>query len=102
MSCRNGPNDPRREKHPRKIKHPHFSVHSQSVDESLSTNPVAARLNDYPFALRAAGQDPLPSWNYGSVKQAIVKFVDDVTRQGGSSFVPTDQRIAVFHNNGTL
>lgn len=50
----------------------------------------------------ALAQDPLPSWNDGHAKQSIVQFVADVTRQGGSKFVPVDQRIATFDNDGTL
>ena len=45
---------------------------------------------------------PLPSWNDGPAKQAIVAFVTDVTTPGGSRFVPPDDRIAVFDNDGTL
>jgi phosphoglycolate phosphatase-like HAD superfamily hydrolase len=51
----------------------------------------------------ALGQtDPLPSWNDGPSKQAIVKFVEAVTAQGGSQFVAPPARIAVFDNDGTL
>lgn len=50
----------------------------------------------------AAAQDPLPSWNNGPNKRAIMQFVSDVARQGSSSFVPQDQRIATFDNDGTL
>ncbi len=39
------------------------------------------------LAVSAAAQDPLPSWNHGSVKRAIVQFVTDATRQGASTFV---------------
>jgi phosphoserine phosphatase len=46
--------------------------------------------------------DPLPSWNDGSVKQAIVTFVRGVTVTNGPSFVPPAERIAVFDNDGTL
>jgi len=46
--------------------------------------------------------DPLPSWNEGPAKQSIVNFVDGVTRNGGPSFVPEAERIAVFDNDGTL
>jgi phosphoglycolate phosphatase-like HAD superfamily hydrolase len=54
-------------------------------------------------ALPAAAQtDPLPSWNDGAAKQAIVKFVEDATRDGGTGFVPAAERIAVFDNDGTL
>jgi haloacid dehalogenase-like hydrolase len=46
--------------------------------------------------------DPLPSWNDGAAKQAIVNFVAAVTRDGSPDFVPPAQRIAVFDNDGTL
>ena len=31
--------------------------------------------------------DPLSSWNDGATKQAIVKFVTNVTKEGGTDFV---------------
>ena len=37
---------------------------------------------------RCAQADPLPSWNDGAAKQAIVDFVARVTTQGGPDFVP--------------
>ncbi|MGY4480536.1 HAD family hydrolase [Bradyrhizobium sp. USDA 3364] len=46
--------------------------------------------------------DPLPSWNDGAAKQAIVDFVARVTTQGGRDFVPPAERIATFDNDGTL
>jgi phosphoglycolate phosphatase-like HAD superfamily hydrolase len=46
--------------------------------------------------------DPLPSWNDGTSKKAIVTFVEKVTTEGGPDFVPGDERIAVFDNDGTL
>jgi phosphoglycolate phosphatase-like HAD superfamily hydrolase len=46
--------------------------------------------------------DPLPSWNDGPAKQAIVSFVDKVTTEGSPDFVPPAERIAVFDNDGTL
>lgn len=49
-----------------------------------------------------AGAEPLPSWNEGKAKQAIVDFVGRVTRQGSKDFVPAGERIAVFDNDGTL
>ena len=50
----------------------------------------------------SSAQDPLPSWNDGPTKQAIVDFVNNVTKQGGTHFVPAPQRIATFDNDGTL
>ncbi len=46
--------------------------------------------------------NPMPSWNEGGSKQAIIHFVNDVTNTGGPSFVPLTERIAVFDNDGTL
>ena len=54
----------------------------------------------------AAGQsqpvDPLPSWNDGASKQAIVGFVSRVTAPGSSDYVPPAARIATFDNDGCL
>ena len=50
----------------------------------------------------AQAQDPLPSWNDGPAKQAIVEFVQTTSTQGGPKFVPTAERIATFDNDGTL
>jgi hypothetical protein len=51
-------------------------------------------------AVRAA--EPLPSWNDGPARAAIVSFVGQVTKAGSPGFVPPDERIAVFDNDGTL
>jgi phosphoserine phosphatase len=50
----------------------------------------------------AASQDPLPSWNDGSTKKAILEFVAAVTEKGGKDYVEPAERIAVFDNDGTL
>jgi phosphoglycolate phosphatase-like HAD superfamily hydrolase len=50
----------------------------------------------------AQSADPLPSWNDGAVKKAITNFVAQVTTQGSPGFVPVEQRIAAFDNDGTL
>ena len=55
------------------------------------------------FGTHALAQgDPLPSWNDGKAKQAIVAFVKNVTGKGSAGFVPPAERIAVFDNDGTL
>jgi phosphoserine phosphatase len=51
---------------------------------------------------RARAADPLPSWNDGPSKRAIVDFVRRVTTGGGPEFVPPEERIATFDNDGTL
>ena len=49
-----------------------------------------------------AQTDPLPSWNDGASKQAIIDFVTRVTKEGGPDFVAPEDRIATFDNDGTL
>src|SRR5262245_62035500 len=46
--------------------------------------------------------DPLPSWNEGAAKTAILEFVRKTTTQGSADFVGPADRIAVFDNDGTL
>lgn len=46
--------------------------------------------------------DPLPSWNEGAAKAAIVSFVERVTTENAPDFVAQPERIAVFDNDGTL
>lgn len=50
----------------------------------------------------AAASEPLPSWNDGATKQAIMDFVVRVTKDGSADYVPEAQRVAVFDNDGTL
>ena len=54
------------------------------------------------LAWNAHAADPLPSWNDGTAKQAILRFVEKTTREGSPDFVPVAERIAVFDNDGTL
>jgi phosphoserine phosphatase len=44
----------------------------------------------------------LPSWNDGPTKQAIVDFVRATTDRSSSSYVSSEDRIAVFDQDGTL
>jgi phosphoserine phosphatase len=50
----------------------------------------------------AAQEAVLPSWNDGAARTAIVEFVAAVTTAGGEDYVPLEERIAVFDNDGTL
>ena len=53
-------------------------------------------------SLRPAQTDPLPSWNDGPAKKAIVEFVQTTTTHGSPKFVPPAERIATFDQDGTL
>ena len=46
--------------------------------------------------------DPLPSWNEGLSKNAIINFVNEVTNESNPNFVQLANRIATFDNDGTL
>jgi phosphoglycolate phosphatase-like HAD superfamily hydrolase len=50
----------------------------------------------------AAEADPLPSWNDGAAKKAILEFVRVTTSKDSAKFVPPEQRIATFDQDGTL
>jgi phosphoglycolate phosphatase-like HAD superfamily hydrolase len=55
-----------------------------------------------PDATQAQGQEPLSSWNDGAAKQAIMNFVRVTTDPSSPKFVPQEQRIATFDQDGTL
>jgi phosphoglycolate phosphatase-like HAD superfamily hydrolase len=49
-----------------------------------------------------AQKDPLPSWNSGPAKQAILGFVKDTTDKHSPKYVEPANRIATFDQDGTL
>ena len=69
---------------------------------SLSLALVAFAVARSASAQPAANNDPLPSWNDGQAKAAIVKFVQRVSDQNSPDYVPEAERIATFDNDGTL
>src|SRR5437868_6092125 len=50
----------------------------------------------------ATSKGALPSWNDGPAKQAILDFVRATTDRANPSFVPAEERIATFDQDGTL
>ena len=81
----------------------HFATFDRRVLlSSLAMLPLfSASLRSTP-AVAQTQRDPLPSWNEGATKASILDFVARVTTQGGPYFVPVEQRIATFDNDGTL
>ena len=59
---------------------------------------VAAMLGISPAM---AQTDPLPSWNDGPAKKAIIEFVQATTDKSNPKFVPPEARIATFDQDGT-
>jgi phosphoglycolate phosphatase-like HAD superfamily hydrolase len=49
-----------------------------------------------------AQRDPLPSWNKGPAKEAIITFVKETTEKSSSKYVEPTDRIATFDQDGTL
>ncbi|MBY3038492.1 HAD family hydrolase [Rhizobium laguerreae] len=77
-----------------------FAIHNLFKSARDGTLAVTAALF---FVTSAYAQsDPLPSWNDTGSKAAIVSFVEKVTGQGSPDFVPENERVAVFDNDGTL
>jgi hypothetical protein len=54
------------------------------------------------LAAAARGAEPLPSWTDRAAKLAILTFVGKVTHEGSPDFVPVEDRVATFDNDGTL
>src|SRR5262245_61069608 len=58
----------------------------------------------FPTVVQAQGAQavPLASWNDGPAKQAIIDFVQATTDRSSPKFVPPEDRIATFDQDGTL
>jgi len=54
------------------------------------------------IALTPPEESILPSWNDGDVKNALVAFVTHASEKDSTGFIPQNDRIAVFDNDGTL
>jgi phosphoglycolate phosphatase-like HAD superfamily hydrolase len=64
--------------------------------------PLAALVAWLAVSTQAAAQaDPLPSWNEGAAKKAIMAFVQQTTTPG-RKFVEPEERVATFDQDGTL
>jgi putative hemolysin/phosphoserine phosphatase len=69
---------------------------------TFSNGAVCDAWDYYDGVCDASTADPLPSWNAGSARDAILKFVADVTDPDSPSYVAPADRIAVTDNDGTL
>jgi phosphoglycolate phosphatase-like HAD superfamily hydrolase len=86
------------------------SVNRRILLSTLATLPVLtgphvtvaqAQSPDRPAQAQLPG-NALPSWNDGPAKQAILDFVRDTTTPANPKFVPPEERIATFDQDGTL
>ena len=70
---------------------------------SLVLLPVFSRtLLSSPAQAQPTPNAPLASWKDGPAKQAIIDFVRATTDRGSAKFVPPEERIACFDQDGTL
>ena len=53
-------------------------------------------------AQTTTSDDLRPSWNDGVTKQAILDFVRATTDSANPNYVPPEERIATFDQDGTL
>ena len=76
-------------------------INRRGILATLALLPVLpGLLNSMPAQAQAS--DPLPSWNDGAAKQAILDFVRVTTDRSSQSYVSEDERIATFDQDGTL
>jgi hypothetical protein len=75
----------------------------RAILATLAAAAPALSIGLAPTQIRAQPTaDPLASWKDGPRKQAIFDFVRATTDKTSPKFVPPDQRIATFDNDGTL
>jgi phosphoglycolate phosphatase-like HAD superfamily hydrolase len=80
-----------------------YGINRRVLLSSLAMLPALTGLPSSAIAQTQTAQNgPLGSWNEGPAKQAILDFVRATTDQSSSKFVPPEQRIATFDQDGTL
>jgi phosphoglycolate phosphatase-like HAD superfamily hydrolase len=72
---------------------------ARTVLRSAALTLCAALMTSYHVC---ASSDTLDSWNEGPAKSAIVEFVKATTDKSSPKFVPPENRIATFDQDGTL
>src|SRR5271155_5050085 len=68
----------------------------------LIKTSAAAAVSGAVGGVSAAEENPLPSWNKGPARDAILSFVTETTEKSSSKYVETKDRIATFDQDGTL
>jgi phosphoserine phosphatase len=69
---------------------------------AMKSQHSSAKIDNQAGYATAALADPLPSWNEGAAKAAIIKFVKSTTDATSPDYVQPGERIATFDNDGTL
>jgi phosphoglycolate phosphatase-like HAD superfamily hydrolase len=79
-----------------------FGMSRRAMLSAFASATALTLLRNTSAMAQGVARDLLPSWNDTAPKSAIVTFVERVTKQGSPDFVPADERIATFDNDGTL
>jgi hypothetical protein len=84
--------------------YPSTSATRRALLSAMTVLPAASALllPAAASAQAAAANDPLPSWNEGAAKQAIIRFISVTTDKTSPDYVPPEERIATFDQDGTL
>jgi phosphoglycolate phosphatase-like HAD superfamily hydrolase len=69
---------------------------------AATATAVVASVVEYAQAQAQTATDPLASWNEGPAMQAILDFVRDTVDPSSKNFVPPQDRVATFDQDGTL
>ncbi|TAI64930.1 HAD family hydrolase [Bradyrhizobium sp. Leo170] len=81
----------------------HYRTTRRTLISILTLLPaLSSPLLTVPVLAQTTSQNPLPSWNDGAAKQAILDFVRVTTDTASPNHVPAEDRIAVFDQDGTL
>ena len=83
---------------------PRYPIDRRTLISTLALLPILSEaVAPMPASAQtAASGGALPSWNDGPAKQAILDFVRETTDRSSSKFVPPEERIATFDQDGTL
>src|SRR3954471_22177486 len=79
-----------------------FGVSRRTTLSAIITLAAVPALLSVSAPAQSPLSDPLPAWNDTAPKNAIMSFVERVSKQGSPDFVPEAERIATFDNDGTL
>jgi phosphoglycolate phosphatase-like HAD superfamily hydrolase len=77
-------------------------IDRRTLVSGLALFPVTGALVSTPARAQVTLSDPLASWNDGAAKKAILDFVRVTTDRASPQFVPVEDRIATFDQDGTL
>ena len=75
----------------------------ESFISTESSRETAATTENPPEITEAAAADPLSLWTENApAKKALVSYIETVTDESSTDFIPVENRIAVFDMDGTI